>query len=135
MQEAMSQGLPLIITPNTGGSDLIVEGETGFLVQIRRPDLIAEKIAWFADHREALPEMAKASQRKAAQYTWEAYGAAVARARPVPFEPVRWRGRKSEARGQKGSDSGISPLKPITDLTIVRDHDQRSRSLVVLCPR
>ena len=44
MQEAMSQGLPLIITPNTGGEDLIIEGKTGFLVPIRSPEAIAEKI-------------------------------------------------------------------------------------------
>ena len=37
MQEAMSQGLPIIITENTGGSDLVLEGRTGFLVPIRSP--------------------------------------------------------------------------------------------------
>jgi glycosyltransferase involved in cell wall biosynthesis len=80
MQEAMSQGLPLIITPNTGGEDLIDEGVTGFLVPIRRADKIAEKIAWLADHRGALPEMSRAAQTKAGQLTWEAYGKAVAEA-------------------------------------------------------
>ena len=34
MQEAMSRSLPLIITPNTGGEDLIYK-ESGFLVPIR----------------------------------------------------------------------------------------------------
>jgi glycosyltransferase involved in cell wall biosynthesis len=74
MQEAMSQGLPLIITPNTGGDDLIDEGITGFLVPIRRPDILAEKINWFADNRSALPEMSRAAQAKAAEFTWEKYG-------------------------------------------------------------
>jgi len=80
MQEAMSQGLPLIITPNTGGEDLIDEGVTGFLVPIRRADLIAEKIAWFADNRPALFEMSRAAQTKAGQLTWDAYGKTVANA-------------------------------------------------------
>jgi glycosyltransferase involved in cell wall biosynthesis len=80
MQEAMSQGLPLIITPNTGGEDLIAEGITGFLVPIRRPELIAEKIAWFADHRAMLPEMSRAAQAKAAQLTWDIYGQTIVRA-------------------------------------------------------
>jgi glycosyltransferase involved in cell wall biosynthesis len=74
MQEAMSQGLPIIITPNTGGADLIEEGKTGFLVPIRNPAAIAGKIAWLADHREAIPEMSRAAQVKAATYTWENYG-------------------------------------------------------------
>jgi glycosyltransferase involved in cell wall biosynthesis len=80
MQEAMSQGLPLIITPNTGGEDLIDEGVTGFLVPIRRADKIAEKIAWFADHRSAFPEMSLAAQAKAARLTWESYGQTIANA-------------------------------------------------------
>ncbi|HEX9048347.1 MAG TPA: glycosyltransferase family 4 protein [Verrucomicrobiae bacterium] len=79
MQEAMSQGLPLIITPNTGGEDLIQEGVTGFLVPIRRPDVIAEKIAWFADHRSTLPDFSRAAQKKAAELTWNGYGQTIAR--------------------------------------------------------
>jgi glycosyltransferase involved in cell wall biosynthesis len=78
MQEAMSQGLPLIITPNTGGEDLIEEGVTGFLVPIRRADIIAQKISWFADHRSTLSEMSRAAQVKAAQLTWTAYGQTLA---------------------------------------------------------
>jgi glycosyltransferase involved in cell wall biosynthesis len=78
MQEAMSQGLPIIITPNTGGEDLVDEGVTGFLVPIRRADQIAERIAWFADNRPALVEMSHASQAKAGQLTWERYGKTVA---------------------------------------------------------
>jgi glycosyltransferase involved in cell wall biosynthesis len=73
-QEALACGLPLIVTPNAGGEDLIDEGRTGFLVPIRAPEILAEKIAWFADHRDALPEMRRAAQSKAREYTWKAYG-------------------------------------------------------------
>ena len=76
-QEAMACGLPLIVTPNAGGDDLIEEGRTGFLVPIRSPEAIAARIGWFADNREALPAMREAAQRKAAGYTWEKYGARV----------------------------------------------------------
>jgi glycosyltransferase involved in cell wall biosynthesis len=77
MQEAMSQGLPLIITPNTGGEDLVHEGKTGFLVPIRSPELIAEKIAWFADNRQETKVMGEAAQKHAQNYTWENYGSTV----------------------------------------------------------
>lgn len=80
MQEAMSQGLPLVITPNTGGEDLIDEGTTGFLVPIRRADKIAEKISWFADNRSSLADMSRAAQLKAAKLTWEQYGQTIANA-------------------------------------------------------
>jgi glycosyltransferase involved in cell wall biosynthesis len=72
-QEALANGLPLIVTENAGGADLIVSGETGFLVPIRSPDLIAEKIAWLADHRERLPNMRLAAMKKADEYPWKRY--------------------------------------------------------------
>jgi len=74
MQEAMSQQLPLIITPNTGGADLIIEGKTGFLVPIKSPEAIAEKINWFLEHRTELPKMGLLSQQHATTYTWDNYG-------------------------------------------------------------
>ncbi len=80
MQEAMSQGLPLIITPNTGGEDLIEEGVNGFLVPIRSAETIAEKIAWFADHRPRLPDMSRAAKDTAAGLTWAKYGQTIAAA-------------------------------------------------------
>jgi hypothetical protein len=73
-QEALACGLPLIVTPNAGGEDLIEEGRTGFLVPIRSPEAIAERITWFADHRSALPAMRAAARAKAAEYTWQRYG-------------------------------------------------------------
>jgi glycosyltransferase involved in cell wall biosynthesis len=72
-QEALANGLPLIITKNTGGEDLIVPGETGFLVPIRSPDQIAEKISWLADHRDSLPNMRLAALKKADEYPWQRY--------------------------------------------------------------
>ncbi|HKO81284.1 MAG TPA: glycosyltransferase family 4 protein, partial [Chitinophagaceae bacterium] len=74
MQEAMSQGLPLIITPNTGGADLIEEGKTGFLVPIRSPQAIANKLCWFLENRSQVSEMGQMAQRHAAKYTWDNYG-------------------------------------------------------------
>lgn len=73
-QEAMACGLPLIVTRNAGGDDLIVEGETGFLVPIRAPDAVAEKINWFASNRAKIPDMAIAAQKRASQLTWQGYG-------------------------------------------------------------
>lgn len=98
MQEAMSQGLPIIITPNTGGGDLVCKAHeieaksselraesqqlaanygrsaTGFLIPIRSPEAITEAIAWCADHRAETADMGRAARKKAATYTWEAYG-------------------------------------------------------------
>jgi glycosyltransferase involved in cell wall biosynthesis len=77
MQEAMSQGLPIVITPNTGGSDLVISEKTGFLVPIRSPERIAEKLEWFLHNRERIPEMGNAAKLHAATYTWENYASTI----------------------------------------------------------
>lgn len=77
MQEAMSQGLPLIITRNTGGEDLIIEGETGFLVPIRSPEAIAEKLEWFVTNKNKIPLMSKRAMEVSQTYTWEDYSSRV----------------------------------------------------------
>ncbi|MCH6234037.1 glycosyltransferase family 4 protein [Cognataquiflexum rubidum] len=77
MQEAMSQGLPLIITPNTGGEDLVIEGETGYLVPIRSPIKIAEKLTWFLENRDKIGVMGKKAQEHAKMYTWKKYGSKI----------------------------------------------------------
>jgi len=71
--EALSRGLPLFVTPNAGGDDLIVPGETGFLVPIRDPAALAEKITWLREHRSALPEMRAACRARAEKISWTAY--------------------------------------------------------------
>lgn len=73
-QEAMSRGLPLLATANAGGEDLIIEGETGFLVPAGQPAIIAEKIQWFLQNRDKLPGMSAAARAKAAELSWPAYG-------------------------------------------------------------
>lgn len=74
MQEAMSQGLPVVITPNTGGADLVIEGQTGFLVPIRSPEAIAAKLAWLNQHRPELVAMKARAARHAVDYSWQRYG-------------------------------------------------------------
>ncbi|MDS3859243.1 glycosyltransferase family 4 protein [Thermosynechococcaceae cyanobacterium BACA0444] len=72
-QEAMISGLPLITTYNAGADDLVEDGVTGFLVPIRSPESIAEKLTWFADNRDKIPKMSYAAFNKAKALTWEKY--------------------------------------------------------------
>ena len=73
-QEAMACGLPVIATKNAGADDVIVDGETGFLVPIRSPEAIAEKVNWCAQNRPLLGGMGIAARKRAAEFTWRAYG-------------------------------------------------------------
>ena len=76
-QEAMASGLPIIATKNAGADDLIEEGVTGFVVPIRSPEAIAEKISWCLAHRASISGMGIAAQARAADLTWRGYGESV----------------------------------------------------------
>jgi len=71
--EALSRGLPLLVTPNAGGEDLITSGETGWLVPIRDPAALADKITWLREHRRDLPALRAACRARAEQVSWAAY--------------------------------------------------------------
>ena len=71
--EALSQGLPLLISNNTGGDDLIVEGETGFQVPIRSPHLLAEKIEWFLENKDFVPHMKQQALIHCKSITWSRF--------------------------------------------------------------
>lgn len=50
--EAMQHGLPCISTREGGIPDIIKEGETGFLVQRKDPEDLANRMSWLIEHNE-----------------------------------------------------------------------------------
>tara|TARA_B100001057_G_scaffold486561_1_gene567922 strand:+ start:274 stop:1524 length:1251 start_codon:yes stop_codon:yes gene_type:complete len=72
-QEALSCGLPIIVTPNAGGEDLVEEGITGHLVPIRSPEKIANAISALFANWSNKDEIQKLCQKKAEQYSWATY--------------------------------------------------------------
>ena len=94
--EAMKCGLPVIITPNTGAAEIVDEGRNGFIVPIRSESALAERIAWFADNRNAVETMGSAASARASGLTWESYGSqiieivqsALGKTSPHPILPV-----------------------------------------------
>jgi glycosyltransferase involved in cell wall biosynthesis len=72
-QEAMACGLPVIATRNAGAEDLLEDGTAGFLVPIRSPEAIAEKLEQLAGNPARLGQMSEAARRKAQDLSWGDY--------------------------------------------------------------
>lgn len=71
--EAMSCGLPVIISNLAGGNDAITEGEDGFIFEAGNDMELKEKIQWFIDNPSKIPQMSLNARKKAEGYTWEKY--------------------------------------------------------------
>lgn len=69
--EAMACGRPVIVTEGTGAKDVVTDGLDGFIVPIRDPGAIANRISYLKENRELLLEMGKAAKRKSEKYSWD----------------------------------------------------------------
>jgi glycosyltransferase involved in cell wall biosynthesis len=76
--QAMACGMPVIATTNTGAEDLFTDGVEGFILPIRQPAAIREKIELLLDDPHKRDSMAMASLARVADLGgWNAYGARV----------------------------------------------------------
>jgi hypothetical protein len=70
--EALAAGLPVICTPNAGS--VVRDGVDGFIVPIRDPGAIIEKVEQLTTNPELLAEMSQNARRRAWEYSIDAYG-------------------------------------------------------------
>jgi alpha-maltose-1-phosphate synthase len=71
--EAMAVGLPVLTTLNTGGPELINDGEDGWCVAAHDVEALAARIEWAAQRREELWEMGRRARLRAEAWTWTHY--------------------------------------------------------------
>jgi glycosyltransferase involved in cell wall biosynthesis len=69
--EAMSCGLPVIVSDMTGIKDIIEDGKEGFIIPSRSVKYISEKILYFYENPSEIKRMGKNARSKAEEYTWE----------------------------------------------------------------
>jgi glycosyltransferase involved in cell wall biosynthesis len=73
--QAMACGCPVIATTNTGAADLFTDGREGFIVPIRDPDSIADRLQKLADNPPLRDEMSAAALRRVQKVGgWDQYG-------------------------------------------------------------
>ena len=69
--EALAAGLPVICTPNTG--TVVRDGVEGFIVPIRDPGAIAEKLGYLMSRPALLREMSANALARSQDYTLDHY--------------------------------------------------------------
>lgn len=69
--EAMAAGVPAVVANAGGLPDLVVPGETGYLVAPDQPAAFIERLRTLRDDRALLDHMALAARRHAETFTWE----------------------------------------------------------------
>ena len=104
LMEAMAAGLPVVTTATCGMRDVVRDGETGLLVELRSPGHIVEAVERLLGDAGLRSRLGRAARDEAARkYTWEraaqpvreAYEELCARERPLP------RPRRASLNGRK----------------------------------
>lgn len=78
--EAMSQGVPVITTDRTAGSDIIQDGVDGWIVPAGSSTEIKEVLATILETPEIVEQFGLAAQQKAKTRPWSVYGQEMANA-------------------------------------------------------
>ncbi len=74
-RKPLACGCPVIASTNTGGEDLFTDGAEGFIVPIRSPDAIAQRLQQLADDPALQVTMRAAALRRVqALGGWDQYG-------------------------------------------------------------
>jgi alpha-maltose-1-phosphate synthase len=78
--QAMACGLPVVATTNTGAADLFSDGVEGFIVPIRDPDAIRDRVLKLYKDPDLRDEMSRAALRRVRSMGgWDEYGERAAR--------------------------------------------------------
>jgi glycosyltransferase involved in cell wall biosynthesis len=59
LAQAAASALPILTTTNCSGPDFIRDGENGWVVPIRSPDRLVDRLLWCDSHRPALADMVR----------------------------------------------------------------------------
>jgi alpha-maltose-1-phosphate synthase len=71
--EALSRGLPVITTLNSGGTEIMDDGVEGFFVKIRSSEAIIEKLELLDRDRELLDFMSRSAVERTHDCGWQHY--------------------------------------------------------------
>jgi glycosyltransferase involved in cell wall biosynthesis len=79
LTQAKAAGLPIISTNHCAGPDLLTEGQDGWVLPIRSPEAMTERLRWCDRHRDQLASMAEAVAATYRPPDWRAVAAGFTR--------------------------------------------------------
>jgi glycosyltransferase involved in cell wall biosynthesis len=71
LAQAQAAGLPIITTPNGAGHDIVRSDRDGWIVPIRRPEAVVERLDWCERNRSALATMVASGGQETRSRTWD----------------------------------------------------------------
>ena len=71
LAQASASALPILTTTNCAGPDMVREGETGWVVPIRQPDALIDRLEWCHANRDTLAEMVLQIYHKFQPRDWD----------------------------------------------------------------
>jgi glycosyltransferase involved in cell wall biosynthesis len=74
LTQALASGLPLVVTPNCAGPDLIQEGRHGWIVPLRNPAAILDRLRWCHAHRQELAAAVHQVYQSSHEFDWKQTG-------------------------------------------------------------
>jgi glycosyltransferase involved in cell wall biosynthesis len=77
--EALSQGLPVVLTASAGAADFITHQENGLIITAGSADAIANAIEWCLDNRLQLQAMRQSAWKSVAGRGWDQYRRQIAK--------------------------------------------------------
>jgi glycosyltransferase involved in cell wall biosynthesis len=69
--EAMAAGLPVVTTLNAGS--VVRDGVDGFIIPIRNPDALKQRLLFLYENRDAARAMGEAARKRVGDFSWETY--------------------------------------------------------------
>jgi glycosyltransferase involved in cell wall biosynthesis len=108
LAQAAMGALPILTTSNGAGTDLVRDGETGFVLPIRSPASFVDKLKWCDAHREELAGMVHRLHEEFRPRDWSQVAADFERIARAELEKVRE--TKPVIRALSGHNRGTAAL-------------------------
>jgi len=71
LTQALAASLPILTTTNCAGPDLFREGKQGWIVPIRSPSAIIDRLRWCHDHRDELALVVREVYQSSQDFDWK----------------------------------------------------------------